>query len=387
MDFSPGPLDDAQVQSLDVQGVLDSIPVTVALLDPSGVIKHVNGSWRDFAASGNAAGDATFLGSNYFEICEKSARRGDYSAATFLGGIQSLRSGRRTEFSFEYPCDGPDRRRWFRCVTRVCTHIPGARYVVVHIDVTGEQEEILRLRATQRDLLEELDLVKHLVVNKMPSADAIAKVEAEVGVEIGVYYKAAKDVGGDAWRIGKLPCGSVRLAVIDVSGHGVFAALVSLTVSDHLDAVFDQPSPRDALQALNRRLCHVLTPPAFVAATVLDINPKAMRATCSTAAAPKMMVVDPSGMTTQVGAPATPVGVDPSSEFENHGVDIRAGDIVLAYTDGLPDALNLTEGDDLARIMLKLASPGEDGVDSADHCSDAIDSSEDDILLVGIAIG
>lgn len=95
-------------------GVLNSLTSNIAVIDEFGKLVAVNRSWKRFSLkNGETNLKRTGVGSNYFEICERSAKKGDRTAAQALEGIRDVMEGKVPVFYFEYPCHGPGQQRWF----------------------------------------------------------------------------------------------------------------------------------------------------------------------------------------------------------------------------------------------------------------------------------
>ena len=96
-----------------LQGTLDALSAHLAVLDAAGTIVAVNAAWRDFARANGYVGDAGGLGENYLAICDAAAATGDPDAQAVAAAIRALVAGHDAPFMQEYPCHGPDARRWF----------------------------------------------------------------------------------------------------------------------------------------------------------------------------------------------------------------------------------------------------------------------------------
>ena len=122
-----------------MQAILDAMAPNVAVVDREGVIAMVNASWLRFAAE-NGAPDLTRVGvgANYLGAClapglDPLDAGTSGQAAT---GLRAVLQGRAESFELEYPCDGPDRKRWFLLHVRALPEDIGGA-VVSHIDVSA----------------------------------------------------------------------------------------------------------------------------------------------------------------------------------------------------------------------------------------------------------
>ena len=123
-----------------LQGILDSLPEHIAVLDNAGIIKMVNKAWRDFSeANGDRGLARTGPGSNYLNVCDGSSGRDSTTANAVSDGIRSILSGESGEFSIQYPCHSPTERRWFLMHAAPVWHAAGGA-VVSHINITAWME-------------------------------------------------------------------------------------------------------------------------------------------------------------------------------------------------------------------------------------------------------
>jgi PAS domain S-box-containing protein len=118
-----------------VSAILDSVAAHIAILDADGTIAEVNSRWKHFAQDNGMAPEWTGVGTNYLATCRAAQGKERTLALAAAAGIEDVMSGRRSEFALEYPCDAPDRKRWFQMRA---TPLKGSRgrVVVSHIDIS-----------------------------------------------------------------------------------------------------------------------------------------------------------------------------------------------------------------------------------------------------------
>ncbi len=118
------------------QAVLDALPAQVAVLDGKGRIIAVNDAWRRFAEANGASPELqSGLGLDYVSACRQGQGDDAEQARQIADGIISVITGACGEFNREYPCQSPDRKRWFAfSVVPLSGGMQGA--VVVHEDIS-----------------------------------------------------------------------------------------------------------------------------------------------------------------------------------------------------------------------------------------------------------
>lgn len=131
------------------QTTIDGLSAHIAVLDENGEIIAVNQPWLDFGLNNGGPAPLTGAGANYLDVCAAAAAT-EPDAASMLTGIRAVMRGERNEVTLEYPCDTPQRARWF--VARV-TPLPGGnpkrrRVVISHEDITTRKQAEESLRET-----------------------------------------------------------------------------------------------------------------------------------------------------------------------------------------------------------------------------------------------
>jgi len=121
-----------------LQEIIDALSVTIAVLDVSGTITHINQAWRDFAIkNGNPDLKQSGPGDNYLQACLATAVD-DPMALQAAEGIAHVLAGDVNHFKMHYPCHSPDKERWFLMTTNSLSGFNlGA--VVSHFDITPSE--------------------------------------------------------------------------------------------------------------------------------------------------------------------------------------------------------------------------------------------------------
>jgi signal transduction histidine kinase/CheY-like chemotaxis protein len=118
--------------------VFNSTDAILAVVDSSGIIAQVNRAWTQFGLA-NGAGDQTTWGEGacYFRNCPPSA--GDTTGAVqAFAGIRAVQEGRLAVFELEYPCNSPDKQRWFQMRVLPLRGSTGT-VLIAHTDITARK--------------------------------------------------------------------------------------------------------------------------------------------------------------------------------------------------------------------------------------------------------
>lgn len=120
-----------------LETTLEAIPEHAVLIKDDGSIRFANRAWVAFGLE-NGAGDADWTETNYLEICERAANEGWSEARHAREAIRSVLADQQSLASIDYPCQGPERERWFRMIASGF-EADGTRYaVVLHREITNE---------------------------------------------------------------------------------------------------------------------------------------------------------------------------------------------------------------------------------------------------------
>ncbi len=130
--------------------VLNALSSHICVIDANGVIVAVNRAWRAFGLANGADPNGSDVGRHYLAICDAAEGEDSDEAAPLAAGVRAVLAGRIDHFQLEYPCDSPDRPRWF--LARVTPLELAARGAVIsHMDITDRKSlelELRRLAAT-----------------------------------------------------------------------------------------------------------------------------------------------------------------------------------------------------------------------------------------------
>jgi len=160
------------------------------------------------------------------------------------------------------------------------------------------------------------------------------------GLEIASAYVPMYSLGGDFYDFIPLPGDNIGLAIADVSGKGVPASLIMASVRAFLRAQVDNVYYLyEVVKRINLMLCRDTKPGEFVTLFYGVIDANSRRFTyCNAGHPPGLVLRD--GKVFELGSDNMLLGVDPDEEYRQAFVQLQSGDLLLLYTDGLPDARN-----------------------------------------------
>lgn len=154
-------------------------------------------------------------------------------------------------------------------------------------------------------------------------------------------YRTANEVGGDYYDLTLLPDGRLSLMVGDASGHGMAAGLVMAIANATLKTALDlDPNPERVLALLNRTLCRTGTKRTFMSVFYAVLTPETGEIEYVCAGHPFPLLRRADGSVEELGCGGFPLGIREPLDFVRRTVRLDPGDLLLLYTDGLPEALD-----------------------------------------------
>ena len=236
-------------------------------------------------------------------------------------------------------------------------------------------ETHLKLRRLQVELEETNSRLERVNGRMSRDLEAAAKIQKTFlpsaapripGTEFAWCYQPCDELAGDGLNIIPLGDGKVGLYILDVSGHGVSSALLSVTLS----RLLSPPSEPSSILIRDRAVLDRLdvTPPAEVAdrlnrlfpfdtateqfATlmygVLDVSTGDFHHVSAGHPGPLHLPAD--GPPVILESPGFPIGLAEEA-YAERCVHLAAGDRLYLYSDGLPDAMN-ADGERFGEVRL-----------------------------------
>jgi hypothetical protein len=161
------------------------------------------------------------------------------------------------------------------------------------------------------------------------------------GIDVTVGFEPCKWVGGDYVDVVPLSDGRVLLAVADVCGKGLHAALVGSSLHTMVRFATDMNPPLPQLmERVNRHLCEWLPEHSFVTMVAATVDPATGEMECINAGHPPLFVVGLDGHVAELQAAENPaLGIAPVTMISQR-TRLQPGDLLVMYTDGLSELTN-----------------------------------------------
>jgi Stage II sporulation protein E (SpoIIE)/ANTAR domain len=244
-----------------------------------------------------------------------------------------------------------------------------------------------QLADTEQRAAEEHQLALRLQRAIMP--EEAPPVEA-AGVDVAVRYRPAESghlVAGDWYDALLLPEKDLLLVVGDITGHGIDAVTGMIGARNALRGLAATgEGPADLLRHLNYAACHLSE---GIAGTVVcgryDPDTRVLR-WARAGHLPPILVRDGAASTLPLPGGVL-LGLDPDAEYEEAELELRGGDALLLFTDGLIERRADSISDALRELTSAAVPAGPDAAAHADRIlSSAVSDTGDDACLVAVRI-
>jgi sigma-B regulation protein RsbU (phosphoserine phosphatase) len=216
------------------------------------------------------------------------------------------------------------------------------------MDRALEQEKL------RRDLALAAEVQRRLLPPQPPLNDAVA---------LTAFTLPARSVGGDYYDFLDLGRGRIAVAIADVSGKGIAAALVMSVVQASLRVIAGKGElPLSELATRMNRFLYQSTGANKYATFFYAQIEEGGRLRYVNAGHNPPCLVRCAGQSVEIielSTGGTVLGLFPELDYTDAEIDLRSGDLLVAFTDGVTEALNVAGeefGEDRLKELLRSAA-------------------------------
>jgi sigma-B regulation protein RsbU (phosphoserine phosphatase) len=216
--------------------------------------------------------------------------------------------------------------------------LPGAESLLDELSRKNAElsELTARLEAISRRMSDELRLAANIQRSLLPPPFHHPRFE------LAREFLPFRELGGDYFDLVPLSANRFALAIGDVMGKGVSAALLSSNLKACLRAHLQTGEvPAEEMVSRVNRLFHEVTPKGLFASLffgVLDVETGVLQ--FANAGHDYPFVVSPSGAIRDLTEGGTVLGLLPDSRYERGRVEVGQEDLLVFYSDGVTDRMN-----------------------------------------------
>lgn len=206
-------------------------------------------------------------------------------------------------------------------------------------ELSARLRSLLTIRRTAKEKAAVAALDKELAIARDIQRSVIPRHPPVLDrLDIAARFRPRESVGGDFYDFMVTP-DRVEILIADVSGHGVPAALITAMIKIAFAQDKDVRDPAERLDRLNRALTGNLDR-HFVTAMAVHIEPLTGQVTLASAGHPALLRISRGHAAQHLTARGKVMGLIESPGYLQTNFEIRAGDALLMYTDGLTEARN-----------------------------------------------
>lgn len=215
-------------------------------------------------------------------------------------------------------------------------------------DITERKQVEEKLRDAYTLLNNDLNSAATIQNNLLPRPSTLA------GIRFEYMFCPSSFVAGDIFNFFQISENRVGFYLLDVSGHGVPAAMLSVSLSwmlsnmlqneeDESDTLsrHEMMSPARVLGRLNATFQENRTAGQYITMIYGVLNCDSNQLTISQAGLPAPIFCGSSGVCTVIGSGGFPVGLVPDVNYEEETIDFHPGERLFLYSDGVTECFDV----------------------------------------------
>jgi len=201
--------------------------------------------------------------------------------------------------------------------------------------------EVIRLKTLEEHKKSEQELIMAQQTQESLLPRCLPEFE---NFHIHAFNQPTRYVGGDFYDFRKLSSGEWVGVLADVSGKGMFAALLSSMVLGALSMEFrSRAEPQEVLHRVNELLCEKSLPSQFVTLFFFLLSPDGVGQFISAGHNPAYLFRAATGEIEQLESESCVLGMFDFVLYPSRPFRLDKGDILVVYSDGLTDAQDSRE--------------------------------------------
>jgi serine phosphatase RsbU (regulator of sigma subunit) len=216
-------------------------------------------------------------------------------------------------------------------------------------------------RIMKRDLSQAAEIQRRILPETAPEVP---------GLQLAGFNAPCRTVGGDYYGFVSYPSGRVGLALGDVSGKGMAAALMVMAFEARLRVlVEDTENPATLVVRLNKITCANCPSNRFITFFFSVLDPATGNLSFANAGHNPPIVVRTSGEVEMLDGGGPVLGVLPIAPYSEQQARLGPGDLLVVYSDGVTEAANLGDeefGEErLIEVLKRRRTESSDAIVSA----------------------
>jgi sigma-B regulation protein RsbU (phosphoserine phosphatase) len=230
---------------------------------------------------------------------------------------------------------------------RVMAFDAGASDIVSKPVNAGELVSRVRLHLERRRLMDSLQRYRRRMEEELLAAQAmqqsllmadddVGAIVIPRGATMQTYHKTSNVLGGDLWQVFPVDEHRFGIFMIDLSGHGVSAAINAFRVHMLAGGMMTlRADPAGWLEALNLSLFQILPVEHFATAFYGVVEPRQGRLDYAAAGSPSPILLRDGGGWEALDGGGLILGCSQSARYPVRRAEIGSGDRLFVYSDAL----------------------------------------------------
>lgn len=183
----------------------------------------------------------------------------------------------------------------------------------------------------EQELVDAEEIQRALLPKELPRVE---------GLEVAVSWQPVRAVGGDYFDLLKFGDHHTGICIADVAGKGMPAALLMSNMQAVLKSFASETlGPDELCTRVNSVVCENIVPNRFISCfyALLDMATRKLSYANAGHYAPILMR---NGRCVRLTEGGPVLGVFPEQSYQQHEIQLRSGDYLVLFTDGVTEACN-----------------------------------------------
>lgn len=230
------------------------------------------------------------------------------------------------------------KNKTFKYSTRYITYGKEKMVLVIFDDITNEEirkktlkEQYNKIKQMNKVFKDELELAVKLQNSILP--DRKIKIGS---VTISTKYIPFNSISGDYYDVIKIAEDKYVIFLIDITGHGIPAALyTTLTKAILLNTLKQNESAKEIMNSLNRDISSMIIDGYYFPALLMVLDLKKKELKCVSASGPKPVIFNKKGENIVIEDRGLMIGIDEEYSYKESVINFENIDRIYMYTDGI----------------------------------------------------